>query len=80
LSLRSVPHGHHPLIRTDPHLARERYVCSPRRRPGRQRGHGRTGLPWSLGGLKYGGALNQIFHGFVGDVRIVNRAHPCGSS
>jgi hypothetical protein len=32
------------------------------------------GLPWSLGGLKYGGALNQIFHGFVGVVRIVNRA------
>jgi hypothetical protein len=31
------------------------------------------GLPWSLGGLQYGGSVNQIFHGYVGDVRIVNR-------
>jgi hypothetical protein len=30
-------------------------------------------LPWALGGYEYGGAVNQIFHGFVGDVRIVNR-------
>jgi hypothetical protein len=32
------------------------------------------GLPWALGGYEYGGAVNQIFHGWVGDVRIVNRA------
>jgi hypothetical protein len=30
-------------------------------------------LPWALGGYEYGGSINQIFHGFVGDVRIVNR-------
>jgi hypothetical protein len=30
-------------------------------------------LPWTLGGYEYGGSINQIFHGFVGDVRIVNR-------
>jgi len=31
-------------------------------------------LPWALGGYQYDGAINQIFHGYVGDVRIVNRA------
>jgi hypothetical protein len=31
------------------------------------------GLPWALGGYEYGGAINQIFHGYVGDVRIVSR-------
>ena len=30
-------------------------------------------LPWALGGYEYGGSINQIFHGFVGDVRIVGR-------
>jgi hypothetical protein len=30
-------------------------------------------LPWALGGYEYGGAVSQIFHGFVGDVRIVDR-------
>jgi hypothetical protein len=34
------------------------------------------GLPWALGGYEYGGAVNQVFHGFVGDVRIVNRPLP----
>ena len=34
------------------------------------------GLPWALGGYEYGGAINQIFHGYVGDVRIVNRPLP----
>jgi hypothetical protein len=34
------------------------------------------GLPWALGGYEYGGSINQIFYGFVGDVRIVNRALP----
>jgi hypothetical protein len=30
-------------------------------------------LPWALGGYEYAGVINQIFHGWVGDVRIVNR-------
>ena len=30
-------------------------------------------LPWALGGYEYGGSINQIFHGWVGDIRIVNR-------
>jgi concanavalin A-like lectin/glucanase superfamily protein len=33
-------------------------------------------LPWALGGYEYGGVINQIFHGWVGDVRIVNRPLP----
>jgi hypothetical protein len=33
-------------------------------------------LPWALGGYEYGGAINQIMHGWVGDVRIVNRPLP----
>jgi len=33
-------------------------------------------LPWVLGGYEYGGSINQIFHGFIGDVRIVNRPLP----
>jgi hypothetical protein len=33
-------------------------------------------LPWALGGYEYGGAISQIFHGWVGDVRIVNRPLP----
>ena len=31
------------------------------------------GLTWLLGGHEYAGALDQIFHGWIGDVRIVNR-------
>ena len=31
-------------------------------------------LPWALGGYEYGGSINQIVHGWIGDVRIVNRA------
>jgi hypothetical protein len=31
------------------------------------------GLPWLLGGHEYGGVIDQIFHGWIGDVRIVNR-------
>jgi hypothetical protein len=31
------------------------------------------GLPWALGGYQYGGNVSAIFHGFIGDVRIVNR-------
>jgi hypothetical protein len=30
-------------------------------------------LPWALGGYEYGGTINQIFHGWIGDVRIVSR-------
>jgi hypothetical protein len=30
-------------------------------------------LPWALGGYEYGGGINQVFHGFIGDVRIVSR-------
>jgi hypothetical protein len=26
-----------------------------------------------LGGYEYGGTINQIWHGWIGDVRIVNR-------
>jgi hypothetical protein len=33
-------------------------------------------LPWALGGYEYGGVINQIFHGWVGDVRIVDRPLP----
>jgi hypothetical protein len=38
--------------------------------------HGITtlSLPWTLGGYEYSGAVSQIFYGYVGDVRIVNRA------
>ena len=31
------------------------------------------GLPWLLGGHEYAGAVDQVFHGWIGDVRIVNR-------
>ncbi|MGW1091473.1 LamG-like jellyroll fold domain-containing protein [Streptomyces sp. NPDC002596] len=30
-------------------------------------------LPWLLGGYEYGGSIDQIFHSWIGDVRIVNR-------
>jgi len=33
-------------------------------------------LPWVLGGYEYGGSINQIWHGWIGDVRIVNRPLP----
>ncbi|HEY1915488.1 MAG TPA: hypothetical protein VGH27_07925 [Streptosporangiaceae bacterium] len=33
-------------------------------------------LPWVLGGYEYGGTINQTFHGWIGDVRIVNRPLP----
>ncbi|HEV3173537.1 MAG TPA: LamG-like jellyroll fold domain-containing protein [Actinocrinis sp.] len=28
---------------------------------------------WLLGGYEYAGTINQIFHGYIGDVRVVNR-------
>ena len=30
-------------------------------------------LPWALGGYEYSGAINQIFYGYVGDIRVVDR-------
>lgn len=30
--------------------------------------------PWLIGGYEYAGVINQVFHGWIGDVRIVNRA------
>ncbi|MFV5993725.1 LamG-like jellyroll fold domain-containing protein [Streptomyces sp. NPDC056231] len=33
-----------------------------------------AGLPWLLGAYEYGGALDQLMHGWIGDVRIVERA------
>ncbi|WP_435282610.1 LamG-like jellyroll fold domain-containing protein [Streptomyces koelreuteriae] len=38
-----------------------------------------VGLPWLLGGYEYGGRIDQIFHGRLGDVRIVARALPVTS-
>jgi len=29
---------------------------------------------WLLGGYEYAGTINQIFYGWIGDVRILNRA------
>ncbi|MFG2361133.1 LamG-like jellyroll fold domain-containing protein [Streptomyces mirabilis] len=34
------------------------------------------GLPWLLGGYEYAGRIDQILHGRLGDVRIVERALP----
>ncbi|MFB7778794.1 LamG-like jellyroll fold domain-containing protein [Streptomyces bauhiniae] len=31
------------------------------------------GLPWLVGGHEYAGAIDVVFHGNVGDIRIVNR-------
>ncbi|GAB7105806.1 LamG domain-containing protein [Streptomyces phaeofaciens JCM 4814] len=38
-----------------------------------------VGLPWLLGGYEYGGTIDQILHGRLGDVRIVARALPVTS-
>ncbi|WP_030245827.1 MULTISPECIES: LamG-like jellyroll fold domain-containing protein [unclassified Streptomyces] len=38
-----------------------------------------VGLPWLLGGYEYGGRIDQVFHGRLGDVRIVARALPVTS-
>ncbi|SDS28830.1 LamG-like jellyroll fold domain-containing protein [Microlunatus soli] len=34
------------------------------------------GLPWLLGGHEYDGAIDIVFHGNIGDTRIVNRPLP----
>ncbi|MDI6520019.1 Tat pathway signal sequence domain protein [Streptomyces coelicoflavus] len=31
------------------------------------------GLPWLVGGHEYAGAIDVVFHGSVGDIRVVNR-------
>lgn len=31
------------------------------------------GLPWLVGGHEYAGAVDVVFHGSVGDIRVVNR-------
>ncbi len=38
-----------------------------------------VGLPWLLGGYTYAGQIDQILHGRLGDVRIVERALPVSS-
>ncbi|MEU6223553.1 LamG-like jellyroll fold domain-containing protein [Streptomyces sp. NPDC047042] len=38
-----------------------------------------VGLPWLLGGYEYAGKIDQILHGRLGDVRIVERALPVSS-
>ncbi|MFF5301756.1 LamG-like jellyroll fold domain-containing protein [Streptomyces sp. NPDC013161] len=38
-----------------------------------------VGLPWLLGGYEYAGKIDQILHGRLGDVRIVERALPVTS-
>ncbi|MFF0447873.1 LamG-like jellyroll fold domain-containing protein [Streptomyces sp. NPDC004609] len=35
-----------------------------------------VGLPWLVGGYEYGGVLDQLLHGWLGDIRIVERALP----
>ncbi|MFD7445975.1 LamG-like jellyroll fold domain-containing protein [Streptomyces sp. NPDC059909] len=37
------------------------------------------GLSWLLGGYEYDGRLDQLFRGWIGDVRITERALPVGS-
>ncbi|GAB3391488.1 LamG domain-containing protein [Humibacter soli] len=37
------------------------------------RGLTTLGLPWLLGGHEYAGAIDIVFHGSIGDTRIVNR-------
>lgn len=34
------------------------------------------GLPWLLGGYEYGGVIDQVFHGFLGHVRITDGPLP----
>ncbi|MDX3542184.1 LamG-like jellyroll fold domain-containing protein [Streptomyces europaeiscabiei] len=38
-----------------------------------------VGLPWILGGYEYAGKIDQILHGRLGDVRVVERALPVES-
>ena len=42
----------------------------------RSAGIASLGLPWLFGGHEYAGAIDNVFHGWIGDVRIVNRPLP----
>lgn len=49
--------------------------CPVARNPStRNSGLTSLGLPWLLGGYEYGGKLDQLLHGWIGDVRINERA------
>ncbi|QXE38187.1 Tat pathway signal sequence domain protein [Streptomyces sp. GMY02] len=49
--------------------------CPVARNPAtRTTGLATLGLPWLLGGYEYGGTLDQLLYGWVGDVRVVERA------
>ncbi|MGP3983054.1 LamG-like jellyroll fold domain-containing protein [Streptomyces sp. KR80] len=51
--------------------------CSVVRNPStRAVGITTLGLPWLLGGYEYGGKIDQVLYGWVGDVRIVDRPLP----
>lgn len=49
--------------------------CVVARNPAtRTTGLATLGLPWLLGAYEYGGSLDQLMHGWLGDIRIVERA------
>ncbi|MET9667658.1 LamG-like jellyroll fold domain-containing protein [Streptomyces sp. NPDC006475] len=51
--------------------------CPVARNPAtRTHGLATLGLPWLLGGYEYGGTLDQLLRGWLGDIRIVERALP----
>lgn len=51
--------------------------CRVARNPATRTGGLATlGLPWLLGAYEYGGKLDQLLHGRLGDIRIVERALP----
>lgn len=39
-------------------------------------GIGTIGRPWMIGGYEYGGVIDQVFDGWIGDVRIADHALP----
>ncbi|MFF4247288.1 LamG-like jellyroll fold domain-containing protein [Streptomyces sp. NPDC001822] len=62
-----VNDGHHTIMYVD--------GCPVARNPStRNTGLTSLGLPWLLGGYEYGGKLDQLLHGWIGDVRISERA------
>lgn len=51
--------------------------CQVARNPAtRTTGIAALGLPWLLGAYEYGGTLDQLMHGWLGDIRIIERALP----
>jgi hypothetical protein len=38
------------------------------------RGLATIGREWLLGGYEYGGKIDQVYYGLIGDVRIIGRA------